>query len=484
MMKGLLTKWPFLLGVIIVLAFFVLKFVPSGHIVYERDYSQTFRSGKGFVLGFTPAERVDLSQTLPKLIGDPVYFSLFTPRTFDTAKVTIVYQDHLSSSTPLIEMGVLKDKVARSYDLQPVENKTLAALAQTWTKIGTSNLMLLENGKNYSDLKSFQADLASGALKDCPSGSSTCLATYNYAPVYNFTLPGLKTSAITLAEPLRGQHQFYVYAASSTLDLAFNFVDMNQDAGPDPITVNLYYGAKMIDSRQVADNDPVPASGVAVEKKLALVEKNLRPGVYKAEIKITDDTVIKSIQSSSDKLVFINHLWPVSASGPLDLYTDAPYLLVKAFTPASLQTLSFGGQDFNLDAPYQQYEFDAPASAAPKEIRLNRDDVILDSNSVFSWSKDSLFNPSLKKVDNHFAPDGIKYILADYQAPTEQNGWQSATRDFSLTGSDRENGKYSFLLSVPGLKTGSDDYLIIKDIKVELQGRSLWEKLKALYGNK
>jgi len=494
MIKPFLTKWPFLfklrlffvlVGLVIILSFLYLKLVPSGHIIYERDYSQTLRSGKGFILGFTPAERVDLSGLLPKIIGDPIYFSLFTPRTFDRAQVIITYRDHLSSSTPIIEMGVLKDKIVRNYDLQPIENKTLAVLVGKWTTVGTSSLILFQLGKNYADLPSFQKDLAAGQLKDCPGGPTTCLATYNYAPIYNFQMTGIKTRPLTLSEPLRGQHQFYVYVPAHDLRLDFDFVDMNQDKAQDPIAVNLYSANKLIDSRTLGDNNPDPTSGVAEQKKLSLSASNLKPGVYKAEIKISDDMVIKKIQSSVDRLSFINKVWPVSASGNLILYTDATYLLAKAFTPASLQTINFGGQDFSLNEPYQQFEFVAPVvSRSLQTIKLTKDDVILENNGLFSWSQSSFFDPTLKKVDNHFILGQTKYILADYQTPTIRDGWKTATAAFSLIASDRENGKYSFLLSIPGLKaaSGDRDYLEIKSIKIELTGRTLGQKLKSLYG--
>lgn len=504
MLKPFLTKWPFLfklrlffilLGLIIVLIFLYLKVVPGGHIIYERDYEPDLRSGKGFILGFTPAERADLSGVYPKIIGDPVYFSLFTPRTFDTAKVTVTYRNHLSSSTPLIEMGVLKDKIVRNYALQPMENKILNGLAGSWTKTTAEGVTFLQAVKNYPDLTAFKKDLAAGRLKDCPGDPTACVAVYNYSLAYNYQLTGTaKSQPLTINQPLRGAHQFYVYVPAGDLRLDFNFVDLNQDKGQDPITVNLYYGDKLIDSRSQPDSNPNPLSGGVEQKKLSLSESNLQSGVYKAEIKISDDVVIKKIQSSSDRLSFINKVWPVSSGGNLTLYTDADYLQAKAFTPASLQAINFNGQNFNLDQPYQQFEFTASThavtelasdAAAPiKAIKLVKDDVILENDGVFSWSLDSLFDPAFKKVDSHLNLNGIKYIVAVYQTPLEQNSWSSATAAFSLADSYRENGKYGFLISVPGLKaaTGVSDYLEIKSIKVELSGRTGWQKLKSLYG--
>jgi len=418
------------------------------------------------------------------LIGDPVYFSLFTPRPFNSAVVTIVYRDHLSSSTPLVELGLLRDKVTRRYELKPLDNKILDTLmaAGGWRREGET-IFWQANGA-YADLNAFQADLDAGQLKDCSSGPNACLAVYNYALTFPYNLPKETTvSPLELKQPLRGAEDFYVYVSNNQLRLDFNFVDLNQDKAPDPITVNLYRGGELVNSQFLPDDNPRPASGISENKTLSLKETNLSPGVYKVEVKITDDVVIKNLKSSVGKLAFINKVWPVSTNGDLKLFTDANYLQAKAFTPASLQTLFFAGQDFSLSVPYEQFTFTSASPAPVKEIKLTKDDVILENNGVFSWSAISLFDPTLKKVDSHFVlTPAIKYIVAAYQPPSENEGWQTAQTEFDLVGAYRENGRYGFLISIPGLRAedGTGDYLEIKEIKVELTGRTLWQKIKAL----
>lgn len=153
---------------------------------------------------------------------------------------------------------------------------------------------------------------------------------------------------------------------------------------------------------------------------------------------------------------------------------------VKALTPASLQTLNFAGQDFSVTEAYSQFDFKTETAKKIKEIRLNKDDIILENNGVFAWSPASLFNPALMKVDRAFSVKmPIEYIVADYQSPLEADGLKTATAEFNLKGTYREKGKYSFMISVPGLKTedGINDNLEIYRIKVELTGRTLWEKI-------
>ena len=50
----------------------------------------------------------------------------------------------------------------------------------------------------------------------------------------------------------------------------------------------------------------------------------------------------------------------------------------------------------------------------------------------------------------------------------------------------REKGKYSFMISVPGLSLSEGGSVQVSNIKVEFTGRTLWAKLKekiAVYAN-
>ena len=145
-------------------------------------------------------------------------------------------------------------------------------------------------------------------------------------------------------------------------------------------------------------------------------------------------------------------------------------------------TLNFAGKDFILDEPYKQFDLivDNPQSA--KEIKLNKDDVILENNGVFSFSKSSLFNPDPHKIDRFFKiDDNIKYIIADYEAPLDyvENGFKTKTISFNTKTAYRENSKYNFMISIPGLNSSasSSDYLEIKEIRLDFSGRTLWQKL-------
>jgi len=126
-------------------------------------------------------------------------------------------------------------------------------------------------------------------------------------------------------------------------------------------------------------------------------------------------------------------------------------------------------------------------------IKLAKGDVIISGNGVFSFSQDSFFNPIVKKVDSSIDinASGINYVLANYQTPSEQDGWQITEAEFDIANAYRESPRYqlggtnkiSWLISLPGLKAEDDidDKIIIGEIKVDLQGKSLWEKFKSVF---
>lgn len=469
--------------IVIIGAFLYFKIIPFGKISYERSRENTFRSGKGFISNFSPSDRID--EDIPsRIISDPIYFSIFTPRTFDRAKLIIKYKDNLSALTPIIEGGVLVDNLVWRYDLQPLENNIIESLKHEWPFIESGGEILLQKNQKYSDLETFRQDLSADNLTDCSPVANNCLALYNYPLNIDYSLPNWESQELVIDKPLRGPHQFYVYVQKGEFSIDVECVDLNQDKGADPITINVYRNNELIGQSILSDSNLNPTSAQVENKELSWQKNNLLAGVYKVEIKISNDMVIKKIVSSSDRLAFVNRVWPVSIGGPVDLFTDVPYIQVKALNPASRQNINFAGEEFSADEIYKQFEFNTLNKEAIKKIHLEKDDVILENNGVFAWDKSSLFNPEFTKVDSHFIlNDSLEYIIANYISPKKEGGWKVATIDIDLKSAYREKGKYSFIISVPGLRAEDDinDYLDVGSIRIELEGRTLWQKIKSLF---
>ena len=113
-----MNKFSLILRIIWISALFLAVFclawlaiVPSGKITYLKD----FKHYNDFIGNFTPKERVEGL----KIIGDPAYFYLQTPRRFDEVKMTIKYR--IDGILPDVSAGVLMNKQSGQYALQPLK---------------------------------------------------------------------------------------------------------------------------------------------------------------------------------------------------------------------------------------------------------------------------------------------------------------------------------------------------------------------------
>jgi len=64
--------------------------------------------------------------------------------------------------------------------------------------------------------------------------------------------------------------------------------------------------------------------------------------------------------------------------------------------------------------------------------------------------------------------------------PKEKGNFYVSTLDIDLKGAYREKNEYRFIISAPFLRGDKpDEYLLIKNIKIELRGKSIFEKIKS-----
>jgi len=478
--------WLILAGLIV-----WFKVVPLGDVTYSRSYPSKINifGGKGFIGEFTPNDRVKISSDSPaEISGDPVYFSVATPRTFSQAKITVTYQDNLTTATPIISAGVLVDNIVWRYKLAPLENKILDDNFSNWTRLSDGDVQLFQKDGQFSDVKEFLNTLKNKPAEICATGNPRdCLALYNTdslaayfpEPILPEKIPAFKL----IATPLQGTHQFY-FIGDKSKDFNFNFdlADLNLNQQNDPVIISIYHQGDKIFSQTMADNFGGEGSGRVRNFSVPISYKNTAAvsGLYKIEIKADDDIVIKKITEAPSALMAISSLHPVNVSDlPLSFWTDSSFIKATTNNPASLQTLAFGNNNFSLSAAYQQFEFSSNESGL-KKITINHDDLLLETDGLFSFAAADFWNPEFKEINQHFlAGDNTKYILAVYQAPQiVKDNLKQATIILNTKEAYRENGKYSFILSVPGLSLVNQGNILVKNIKVEFSGRTLLDKIK------
>lgn len=475
--------WSLLILVIGVILY--LGIVPFGHITY----TQSFAKKNEFIGALTPKDRLVEGEYPNTIIGNPVYFSLHTPRTFDSAIVSLKYKEKNphQQSGPIIEMGALVDKTVWRYGLQPLENKIVDALIATWDNNRKGDLLFLQKEKKFADIDEFLK-----AVSETGNIDLSKVATYNYDLKTKYLIKDYKkTKDNTIIDhSLRGAYQFYTYIDKEDLDIVFYFTDLNKNKDPDDVGIKLYSDNKLLKDFKLNDdgNKSDNAQESAFEE-FGLKIPDLNPGVYKIEIKANDDIVTKKINSKQDKLAFVNGL-RLNDAGKVDftLFTDSKKIQAKTIYPGLLQTIKIADSELKLSETYKQFEVIVKKASSldrVSKISLKNDGIFLNGDGVFSFSQEALLNPGIKKVDSNIdiQNDGIEYILAKYQTPVIKDDWKEANISLDLRGAYREKGKYSFLISVPDLKIDDnlDDGLIIKEIKIDLTGWSIISKIKNFF---
>jgi hypothetical protein len=256
------------------------------------------------------------------------------------------------------------------------------------------------------------------------------------------------------------------------------------------VEIIIFYENQVIESVELEDDGVVNDNGdISEERVVNLKSVNLPEGAYKIEVKANNDIVTTNIKTKQKKVSFLNKLWFYNDEVEnIDIFTDSDYLQFNTVNPEGLQKVLVDDKDIEIKETYNQYAVDVSGSTSTTltKIYLEKDGIIVSGNGLFSFERDKFFNPVVKRFNSNvdINKENINYILADYDIPETVNGWKTATQEFVLKGSYREFYKYGYIVSVPGLdyEDGVDDYIEIEEIKFELEGRSLFEKMKEVLG--
>lgn len=408
------------------------------------------------------------------IIGEPAYFNIFTQRAFSQATVHVTYRTH---DTPILEVGVLAD-ANKNYHLQPLENARIDAL--DWPRVTLGEQTLLQRREVYKSVEHFTANPPSAGVR-----------------TYHATLPLDHSVATSVAESvpafrsLRGPYRFYAaLPEAGELTFTFTFDDLNDSDDPDPVHIALFYGDTLIEQRELRDergNENSRERRRAGE--ITITANGVPAGVYTVAVTATDDIVTTDLTTSAAALSFINrvHLAATDTTVPFTLHTDIPEIAFSTVNPASTQAITVGSTTVDVAEPFRQYTH--AAQDVTMRLQLQRDGIIIAGSGVVAFAEDNLFNPAYRSLDRTTDLANVDYILTSYRPQPATDTWRTRSVTFDLTDVLRYEDRYGFLLSAPGLRADDavDDWVEIGEIKVELKGKSLGEKLKetvvGLFGN-
>lgn len=458
--------WVILL-ILVISVLLYLAILPFGNTVYTFNSS----NNGSFWEKLTPSSRLELSN---KIIGNPVYINLRTSRPFNDALLTMKYKlsENNNQLPSIIEVGSLVDSKLWKYNLKPIHNQVLNTLKDQWNVVQDGELILFDRLGDYDSLEGFFSGLPS--LDE--------IAVYNYDLDADYKLVDYEASSnvVDLDYQLKGAYSFYFYLNEKE-NLYFDFLvkNLKSDKDIDSVSIFLYYKNEIIDFRVLNEDEFILDDNQSINLSLA----SMPEGVYKIEVKAGDDIITDRISTTQKKLSFINRIWlNESSNESINIFTDSRQVSFNTTNPSSLQVIQVGSEEIRLSETYRQYG--SGQLSGVNEIKLQKDDLIIAGDGVFSFSEESLINPSLKKVNKNFDINNtlVNYIIARYSFPEQENDWKTAVVNFDLSHSYRENQRYNFIISVPGLKTDDkiNDWVEIEEIKVELAGVNIrdWFKNK------
>lgn len=437
-----------------------LAIVPNGSITYQAD----LLSPDFFIGRLSPAERVQgaSGRAARQLIGEPVYFSLFTSRPFRQAEVTVEF----SGRAPLIEVGLRRGATVWNFERQPLRHDGLAALAATPNALQENGLLLWQREKKYSSIAQF--------LKDPPPAAD--ISAYNYDLPIPFRPAGRISAGPErpVAAGLRGAYIIETYSSGEAIDIAWRLRDINENKDSDPVIATVYNDAHTAVASVAEPDDGGAPDSVSGQRTMRLRTATLRPGVYRIEFKATDDIITDRISTGQAYFSFLNRIWLAAAGrSAVSMVTDGAYLTAQTSAPTSRQAIVFDGGKLELAETYRQATRPAAdQSRRPKRIELSRDDVTLSTDGALAFSEAELINASPRQftAGADAAAQASPYVIARYAPPAAPDQGRAT---FQLAGAYREKGKYSFLIAAPGVSP--DQPLEIRSIRVRLSGPSIWE---------
>ncbi|MFH0818670.1 MAG: hypothetical protein V1898_01615 [Patescibacteria group bacterium] len=484
----------FLFVAIVALFLFLLNnyFVFNGKLTISYD----FCSPATLITEFTPTGRalaieknLKTGECYQRIVGEPVYFTSYVPRSFDTAEVAINYQN---PSQSILELGVQKS-IDWNFELKPLENKFIDN--STWDRINTDNIIFLQKQKKYNSYQEF--------LDNVPTDKK--IATYNYSLPYKFVIDDYEPSdkQLEINTALRGRHEFYTYLGKGEdLDFTFYWQDINWALSADNFIVRIYKDDTEIQTEVEPGDGNTDISGTASlvkEKQIKLT--NLSGGLFRIVVDVSNDVFIRKIITKQHLLVVKNRIFLADSEAhknsisdltldPTTLYTNSDILLARTDHSESLQSISINNDKLELIRTGEDFKWsDDNNLGSIKIINAVLNDVYIQGFGYYSFTPESFFDPDygidILRTDMNM--DNYDYLIAkDYSAPTAVRSWNAATQSFVLDTVPGDRKTLNFILSAPGI-TDINSQIIVKNIEIKfkkdpLNLKNLWPRLKFKLG--
>ncbi len=353
---------------------------------------------------------------------------------YDSNEKIVTYRELLH---PLVYVNVLVPKRWQSFDLTvrfqdkfPVNSLGFYVGAKTGKEWKYKWLRIYKPGLNLSKYDSIEEDgkylyfISSDAPRfnsvkqfiENPPEDKVIAVDDEIIKNIPYESINYETGEFYLNNSLRGSQEFYVYANG---DLVVNFTkeDMNAYAGEDKYNISLFYLNKTLISSKLIDDDGINTSSKEkINQTVKFVVNKLKPKVYLLKISFIGegvDSTINNLKINQKKVVFNRKAYPLK---PFKFYSEKNSFTFQTWHDSSKQIISINNDFINLSRRGVILNYSSEINDL--EGYLPKGDVVINSNYVFSTTKEHYFRPfkyRLIDIDEFVKyKRKVDYVLIDY----------------------------------------------------------------------
>ncbi|MFH1536913.1 MAG: hypothetical protein ABID45_02935 [Patescibacteria group bacterium] len=447
--------------------FLFFYIAPTGKMNLSYNYS----TSPDFISVFDPAGRawgrelnIKSNEYYQRIMAEPVYFHVETPRSFNTAKVTLEYRNPEQN---IVELGINKAGEG-NYEIKPIENKLIDNSLWEKTIDEEQNIILLQKEKKYESINEFLENYQVN-----PEDPDQ-IATYHYSLKPEVKIPDYipQNYSKKIQTNLVGTHEMLFYVQDEDMNLDLNFTNTSTKDETKPISIKI-------------KKDDIEILSEAVENyKHSINLTNLASGVYSINIISSEHVILDNINTNLQKIITKEKIYPDQSEDLVEIYTNSIDLNFRTWITSGLQELYVNDDIVSINKVQRLInwrEQDDEEYNNPKQITIPKGNVEIIGDGYFALDQNMYFNP-YPNIDRLFYYTDIEdydfLIASNYQTPIKKISNITTTTEFDLYGVAGDRKNLDFVLSAPGLDDVNEDILVYK-INIELTRENLWKRLLA-----
>lgn len=485
-------KYKLLVAIPIIIAIYLIyvNLLPfGGTTVYSIDIGVDDLQGTARLTG--PVERISEPKvtdgiTFRNQLQELVYFELKNPILKNKGEVTVkvLFRDNFTDGQKFI-IGA-KDNENWSYAWKNIYVPFYESLKGYPSAKNDNKQIIMINGREIT------------RIDEISEGSVIAANTHLDLKPYVKTLENVSSKNLNINVTLRESHTFFTYVDDGALVLSIAKQDLNWYNGIDELKVEVYsYKDELVGNGTIQDDGDQNKSNVlGMVLKAAFSFSNLETGVYRIELIVGGDLLIREIYMDKGKLVTEGRLFLVGdnpeyfkdkTATPIEVYFMNPRNSTMEFKTYHVQgfqniTVNNGSKTLVIDNNQKIFNLSVSSDKRLYSLTSEKGDVIINSINYFSFTKDSYFTPKKFKIvdikpDLIWLRDNVDYVILEYNFP-EGSEWKSGNASWDMDELYIKDNTLSFCLNVPhlGEKEFHNYTISVERIEIEVRTPPIWER--------